>query len=571
MKKHRLNRTIVVLALIMAVGIFLRCYRLNALPPGPEWDEASVGYNAFSIAQTGRDEWGHFLPLIFPAFGDYKNPLYIYCTAVFVKLFGLGLFSLRLTNVIAGVLVIPVVYLIGKLIAGKKVGVIGALFVAVSPFGIFFSRIAGDGIMLSSLFISAGVLMELYFIKTQKTRFLTMATITFILAMFSYNLGRVIAPLLLLTIFAVNYLGAKIRPRATHLIAIVFAGAALLLVGQQLRFSLSSRLQYVGIFGEKKGLTLEIDEYRGQDKNDLRAKILHNKISFTILTMASNYLSHFSTDFLLNYQNHRNVSESHAPPLYLVQILFYYFGLVLLFHEATVRKTGKRRWLLVVVIAAVAVAPLPSTITEGAPSGKRSLALHGLMELVTAYGLVVFFTRLSWKKISTRLIAATVAVAYLVNVAGFLWFFFFTYPNLYGNIYAMREREICDILKKDDARFARVVISRQIDGVPYIFPLFCLQVPLQTLWQTRRFRFIDGWYYVDRFSHFQFVDAVEPEIVDQLPKGKTSAVFVTDTEKQTLLPRLINDHLLTPAQMKQQSLPLVNDPQALLYLYIVKP
>jgi hypothetical protein len=37
------------------------------------WDEASLGYNAWSIALTGRDEHAKFLPYdAFAAFGDYK-------------------------------------------------------------------------------------------------------------------------------------------------------------------------------------------------------------------------------------------------------------------------------------------------------------------------------------------------------------------------------------------------------------------------------------------------------------------------------------------------------------------
>src|SRR5438132_1649345 len=54
---------------------------LNSVPPGLYIDEASVGYNAWTIAHDGVDEHGAHLPLFFEAFGEYKNPVYIYALA----------------------------------------------------------------------------------------------------------------------------------------------------------------------------------------------------------------------------------------------------------------------------------------------------------------------------------------------------------------------------------------------------------------------------------------------------------------------------------------------------------
>src|SRR5947209_2094309 len=51
-------------------------------PPGFYIDESSIAYNAHTISQTGRDEYGAAWPLYFRAFGDYKNPTFIYLVAV---------------------------------------------------------------------------------------------------------------------------------------------------------------------------------------------------------------------------------------------------------------------------------------------------------------------------------------------------------------------------------------------------------------------------------------------------------------------------------------------------------
>jgi hypothetical protein len=54
------------LIIILIIGAL---WRLPVFAPGSlNWDEVSLGYNAYSLAQTGHDEWGVVLPNIFRAF-----------------------------------------------------------------------------------------------------------------------------------------------------------------------------------------------------------------------------------------------------------------------------------------------------------------------------------------------------------------------------------------------------------------------------------------------------------------------------------------------------------------------
>ena len=72
-----------------AVALLLLVLHISALgssPPGLYVDEASVGYNAWAVAHTGHDEHGHFLPFYFEAFGEYKNPVYIYALAPLTRI-----------------------------------------------------------------------------------------------------------------------------------------------------------------------------------------------------------------------------------------------------------------------------------------------------------------------------------------------------------------------------------------------------------------------------------------------------------------------------------------------------
>src|SRR3989344_1420628 len=95
---------------IILLATLLRFYQLGINPPSLDWDEASIGYNAYSILKTGADEYGNRLPLSFRSFDDYKPPVYIYLTVISVALFGLTEFAARFPTAVIGVLAVIVVY-----------------------------------------------------------------------------------------------------------------------------------------------------------------------------------------------------------------------------------------------------------------------------------------------------------------------------------------------------------------------------------------------------------------------------------------------------------------------------
>lgn len=556
----------------MFIAFFLRFYKLSEIPPGPEWDEASVGYNAYSIAQTGKDEWGNKLPLIFPAFGDFKNPLYIYLTAPFVKFFGLNIITTRFINTLTGSLLVLVWFGIAYfLFKNKAIVLLTSFFLAVSPLGIFFSRIAGDGIMLSVFLIGLGVLLELYFLKTKKTYFFIASIFVLILSMFSYNLGRIVSPLLIGTIFCINFFQSKINKKI-FILPIVICLIGFYIILQQSKISLSSRIKYVGIFGADKGVVLQINEYRDHDKNNFVSKALHNKLTFFLITISSNYLSHFSSNFLVNMKTDIPVSESHYPPLQFVMLPFYYIG-ILLTIKYLFSKTKLNRAYLLIILTLFFIAPLPSTITEGAPSGKRNLAQLGLFELFVSIGFVWIWEMIKTlkNKYLSYLISASLIVLLTINIAYYLYFFFFKYPEKYGFMYARKEAKICEVVKRNYSQYDYFIFSRKIDGVPYIFPLFCLQTFPAEFAKTREYRLKDGWYYVDSFDKFIFNDEIQPKTINTILTlhGKHIALFMNEEEAKNSVPFLVENSLIPNPTPQKPLRSITNDKDNVLYQFSI--
>jgi 4-amino-4-deoxy-L-arabinose transferase-like glycosyltransferase len=76
---------------------------LSSSPPGLHTDEASIGYNAWTIAHYGTDQFGTAWPLLFRDFGDYKGPISTYLLAPLTLLGPLTPTLTRLPSAFAGI------------------------------------------------------------------------------------------------------------------------------------------------------------------------------------------------------------------------------------------------------------------------------------------------------------------------------------------------------------------------------------------------------------------------------------------------------------------------------------
>ena len=103
------------LAAILLLAALLRVPFLSSVPNGFYSGEASTGYDAYSILQTGKDQYGEFLPLLTRSFGDYVEASYRYVAIPFIAVFGLNEFSTRLPSAVIGVLTIGALFSLVKI------------------------------------------------------------------------------------------------------------------------------------------------------------------------------------------------------------------------------------------------------------------------------------------------------------------------------------------------------------------------------------------------------------------------------------------------------------------------
>src|SRR3989344_5056990 len=187
----------IVIILITCLGGFLRFYKNITNPPSLNIDEVAYGYSAYSILKTVKDENGVMMPLTFKSIGDYKNTVLIYSLVPSIAIFGLNEFGVRFTTALAGMLSIPVFFLLLKtLLKNTRLALIGSILLSVSPWHIYYSRYASESLMGTFLLI----LGVWFFIKMFEGGRLWAvgASVILTLSLYTYHSHRLFIPLFLL-------------------------------------------------------------------------------------------------------------------------------------------------------------------------------------------------------------------------------------------------------------------------------------------------------------------------------------------------------------------------------------
>ena len=113
LKKHPV---IIGIFIVFIVGISIRLVGIEKYPIFNDFDEVSIGYEAYAIGNYGVDRYGNSLPVHLVARGSGQNALYAYLSIPFVKFYGLSLFSTRIVMSLIGCITLCfVLYLINKM------------------------------------------------------------------------------------------------------------------------------------------------------------------------------------------------------------------------------------------------------------------------------------------------------------------------------------------------------------------------------------------------------------------------------------------------------------------------
>ncbi len=520
-------RLVLLIILILALGV--RLYHLNSNPPSLNWDEVSHGYNAYSLLTTGMDQWGQPWPIVnFRAYGDYPVPLNLYLTLPFVKFLGLNAFAIRLPHALLGVLTVLASYFLALGVTRKQsIALITALLMAISPWSVFTTRAVNQP-NLSVFFVIAG--MAAFFHRQRHPWFKSLSIFLLWLSLFSYHTTRIFTPLLLVLILFVYHREfinlIKKRTLITSLtvisVLIFFCSAVFILAQPTSR----ARSQWVFILNQS-AINQIIDSRLHSNFPPLITRLIYNRPVYFVTHSLSNYLDYFTPQFLfLQGGTNYLYSLPGYGVMYSVNFFFFYLGLGYLFYQAYKEKPEYQ--LLVLWLLS---APLSASITTERYAVTRVSPILPLPQLAAALGLYLSFKYLTKKLPRPKLfirhsLLILYGLALIMQVYSYLQTYFNQYPIDYSWSWQYGYQQAVQFIKQNYSQYDQIFITKKY-GEPHEFVLFFWPWDPADYRQKVQWDYHTGWYWVNAFDKFVFVNDWDIKSVVSCQSSVVSCLLIT--------------------------------------------
>jgi 4-amino-4-deoxy-L-arabinose transferase-like glycosyltransferase len=437
-----MRKETVLLFLIILLGAFLRFYQLGNVPLGFTWDEASITYDAWGIADWHRDQHAKIMPLVFRSYGDYKPPLMHYLLASIFLVTGVNEIAIRLISAVSGILLILIIYLISQELFQKNtfISLSSAFVIAASPWLIHMSRVGFEANVATTI-IGFGIYLMLK--GKNKLIYLTLGAFTLALSLYTYQSAKITAPLLLIWMTFWMYKKFHIAIKKIIITFIVFLFSSLPLLLSLTQGGLE-RGQQTLIFYENEKLLL----------------------NFSVVTrMIGNFFKHFSFDFLIygKQPNLRNIVPGFGV-LYPIDLIFIIVGVLSMLKKLRAELILLTGWIIIGLI--------PSIISTSSPHTIRSTTIIIPTVILISYGIwsLVKYVKGKYGNKVSKLSVITVFLIYSLFIIKFSIYYFNSYKIVSAIDFQFGYQEAL-LIAKQQLRTADALQVTDRYGQAYLYTL----------------------------------------------------------------------------------------------------
>jgi len=482
-----------ILILIILLTSVLRFYSLEKVPPSLYWDEASLGYNAYSILKTASDEHGKFLPITnFAAFGDYKPPGYIYFTVPSIAVFSLNDFAIRFPSAFFGTFTILITYFLAKKIFRKEIiALLSAFFLAISPWHLQMSRVAFEA-NLALFFSVLGIYLFVKFAKDDPT-YIFLSALSFLIAIYTFTGQRLFVPLILI-ILALQFrkqLFANLKFVIPTLLVSAFLFWPLFIFSTK---TIEGKLRFneVTIFNDQKPIQDSIKD-RQLDNFSWWANLVHNRRVYFTLDYLHHYLDAFNPSFLF--------SKGDANPRLSIQEIgeLYYFDLILILSGLYFLFKKKQQYRFLIV-GWLLISPLGPATARETPHALRMIHILPTFQFISAFGLYSLYNLVKFKKIFMAIptLLLTVTLIYYLHT------YYVHYPPEYSGEWQYGYKQVVSEVQSQYDKVDNIFVTEGL-GRPYIYFLLYNHYDPKKFWADSDVE-IDQFYFihVKSFDKYHF-------------------------------------------------------------------
>ncbi len=512
------KRELLLLAIIILLGFFLRFYQFGQNPASLYWDEAAIALDAHSISQTGYDIHGeNWLKPILASYGDFKAPVLICLASLSVKIFGMSAFAIRLPVAIFSLLTIYLIHLLIKelLSFNEKLAkryqllpVLTAFIVSISPWSVHFGRIAFE----SSLSVAFFLIALVFFVKAIKSKgfFFLLSTIFAVLGTYTYYSLRAIIPLLLVVLVVIFF--KKINEKKWWLISSILLFVLFMIPifkSPYYEASQAYRLTNNNLIYPEQAIA-QSSQYLEKYDSSLLSRIFYHRYLFIARDFVLNMSTHFSPQFLF-FKGDANLRQHSAyfGEFFLVALPFYFLGIFLLF------KNLKSK-LSCLLLALALMAPIPASLVYEVPHASRAIYLFIPFSALIAWGINEIFLR------KNKILFLLLALLFLFNAVFYYLDYFNHYAKRSSQAWLYSYNQVAMYLKEHRQEFSKIEVSQRY-WFPEIFIYY--QMP-ELLSQRKNIKDLALENPLDLLTDQNDLDKKEARFIyyqDEIPEGFTIA------------------------------------------------
>jgi len=458
-----------VLAILLTVILGSHIFHLADIPSGFYLDETSIGYNAALVAQAGVDEHNILLPIYFKAFGEYKNPIYIYTTALIFRIFGVSEFNLRFTSFLFYTIALVFhALLISKLFnRNKTIQIYAFLSFGFLPIFFVLSRISFELISQLTWICAINLVTWRVFWNNKEDKPKTLESLIngLILgtSIYTYSTARLLSLLTLVLLWVVFLKKENIKKLI--LISLAF---------------LVSLLPYI---------TFTISNPGATTKRFLEISYIDDPISpiKKVFIFFRNLSEYWSLDFLVvNGDSNLRHSTGYGGILFFSIFILFLIGLLSIFYNKKLHRFH------MCLLSNLVVSPVAAALTlEGTPHALRSLLLGYYIVLISCYGVDFIINIPSYRL--KKMISISITSLFIIEILSYQLHYFLIYPST--SIRAMESFDFRSALQTainqnpkqiifmNDpyASYVNLRFYQYVVKNPHNIPIFISQDPTQAL------------------------------------------------------------------------------------------
>jgi len=344
----RITRWTLVILAAAGLVIFFRVYQINQVPPEMVSDQAEKLLDVWDVL--------HGQPHIFFPRNTGREAIQMYLTAAIVKYIGTGLsfLSLKIGTILAGLLTLPFIYLLGKEVGNRRVGLLAMVFMGIAYWPNVISRV-GLRFPLFPLFVAPTLYFLFRGLRTSNRNDFILAGLALGIGLHGYT------PIRILPIIVVIAFGLYLVHRQS-------SGLRKLSIGWLAVVALVSGYIFIPLARYSQE-NPELFNYRTFTRLGSEERPLPGPAGQIFISNLWRAMTMFAWDDGEIWVH----SVTHRPALDTISAALFYIGMFLLF----IRYLRRRNWLDLFLVLSVPLLMMPSILSLAFPAENPALNRAG--------------------------------------------------------------------------------------------------------------------------------------------------------------------------------------------------